>query len=260
MDRPIWVRLAAVLERNPESTTVTLNRASAEEMLHEIKRLRAGGCARDQGLTQYCAEAAAKDAENTALKAEVERLRAAQEWRFLKDAPIDDTLVLWLLRNGEVTIGPSKLGDLTVRERAEIYTKTGEWPRMSEYQPARWMPIPAPPAHQRADVHEPDAPAQAVCAAGGDVQDRRVPMTTHTHDPALVEAVAIAISGAPFSTARSRQKAIAALDAARPAIRREALEEAVTEVEGEGMAYAGVREGAILARVAAAIRALMEKP
>lgn len=70
MDRPIWVRLLAVLERNPESTTVTLNRASAEEMLHEIKRLRAGGCARDQGLTQYCAEAAAMAAEN-------ERLRAA---------------------------------------------------------------------------------------------------------------------------------------------------------------------------------------
>lgn len=45
----------------------------------EIARLRAGGCARDQGLTQYCAEAAAKDAEITALKAEVERLRAALE-------------------------------------------------------------------------------------------------------------------------------------------------------------------------------------
>jgi hypothetical protein len=28
----------------------------------EIERLRAGGCARDQGLTQYCAEAAEKDA------------------------------------------------------------------------------------------------------------------------------------------------------------------------------------------------------
>jgi hypothetical protein len=70
MDRPIWVRLLAVLERNPESTTVTLNRASAEEMLREIKRLRAGGCARDQGTTQYCAEAAALAKEN-------ERLRAA---------------------------------------------------------------------------------------------------------------------------------------------------------------------------------------
>lgn len=39
--------------------------------------LRLGGCARDQGLTQYCAEAAAKDAEIARLTAEVERLRAA---------------------------------------------------------------------------------------------------------------------------------------------------------------------------------------
>ena len=60
-------------------------RAAADE----IARLRAGGCARDQGLTQYCAEAArlAEEnadirrlankylAESTALKAEVERLR-----------------------------------------------------------------------------------------------------------------------------------------------------------------------------------------
>ena len=36
----------------------------------EIERLRAGGCARDQGTTQYCAEAARLAAEN-------ERLRAA---------------------------------------------------------------------------------------------------------------------------------------------------------------------------------------
>ena len=69
MDRPIWVRLLAVLERNPESTTVTLNRASAEEMLHEIKRLQSGGCARDQGTTQYCAEAAALAEENERLQA-----------------------------------------------------------------------------------------------------------------------------------------------------------------------------------------------
>lgn len=38
----------------------------------EIARLRAGGCARDQGLTQYCAEA-------TAFAAEVERLRTMVE-------------------------------------------------------------------------------------------------------------------------------------------------------------------------------------
>ena len=86
MDRPIWVRLLAVLERNPESTTVTLNRASAEEMLREIARLRAGGCARDQGLTQYCAEAAsfaelfagARDAL-AEVNAENERLREVLE-------------------------------------------------------------------------------------------------------------------------------------------------------------------------------------
>ena len=41
-------------------------RAAADE----IERLRAGGCARDQGTTQYCAEAARLAAEN-------ERLRAA---------------------------------------------------------------------------------------------------------------------------------------------------------------------------------------
>lgn len=38
----------------------------------EIERLRAGGCARDQGTTQYCAEAARLAADN-------ERLRAALE-------------------------------------------------------------------------------------------------------------------------------------------------------------------------------------
>lgn len=48
-----------------------IDRQSAEiaELRAEVERLRAGGCARDQGLTQYCAEAAA-------FAAEVERLRA----------------------------------------------------------------------------------------------------------------------------------------------------------------------------------------
>ncbi len=52
----------------------------------EIERLRAGGCARDQGTTQYCAEAAKKDAEiasllNTLADARTEsmKLRAALE-------------------------------------------------------------------------------------------------------------------------------------------------------------------------------------
>ena len=49
----------------PMNMTIVLREAAAE-----IERLRAGGCARDQGTTQYCAEAAALAKEN-------ERLRAA---------------------------------------------------------------------------------------------------------------------------------------------------------------------------------------
>lgn len=47
-------------------------RDAAAEAAAEIARLKAGGCARDQGLTQYCAEAARLAVEN-------ERLRAALE-------------------------------------------------------------------------------------------------------------------------------------------------------------------------------------
>ena len=39
------------------------------EAADEIERLRAGGCARDQGTTQYCAEAAKLAAENERLRA-----------------------------------------------------------------------------------------------------------------------------------------------------------------------------------------------
>lgn len=38
----------------------------------EIARLRAGGCARDQGMTQYCAEAARLAEENATLRAALE--------------------------------------------------------------------------------------------------------------------------------------------------------------------------------------------
>jgi hypothetical protein len=40
----------------------------------EIERLRAGGCARDQGLTQYCAEAAALTARVAQLEAALKPL------------------------------------------------------------------------------------------------------------------------------------------------------------------------------------------
>lgn len=40
-----------------------------EDARAEVERLRAGGCARDQGTTQYCAEAAKLAAENERLRA-----------------------------------------------------------------------------------------------------------------------------------------------------------------------------------------------
>ncbi len=63
-------------------------------LLSEVGRLQAGGCARDQRTTQFCAEAAAKDAEIARLTSELAaaqaELTAARrgpvvEWRKEKD-------------------------------------------------------------------------------------------------------------------------------------------------------------------------------
>ena len=65
-----WLRMYAQQfedQHAPDNLTIGMREAA-----DEIERLRAGGCARDQGLTQYCAEAAR-------LAAEVERLRAAKD-------------------------------------------------------------------------------------------------------------------------------------------------------------------------------------
>ena len=59
---------AAEIERLRAAIGETL--LEREDARAEVERLRAGGCARDQGTTQYCAEAAK-------LAAEIERLR---EW------------------------------------------------------------------------------------------------------------------------------------------------------------------------------------
>jgi hypothetical protein len=85
------------------------------------------------------AEAAA---EITRLRAEVKRLREATRWRFLKDAPNDDTLVFWSLRNGETVVAPGSVGHLTIQERKQIYKTTGAWPSSSGYEPQLWMPLP----------------------------------------------------------------------------------------------------------------------
>ena len=73
--------LADLFEAGDAPRHVVLHmRAGADE----IERLRAGGCARDQGTTQYCAEAAKKDAEIASLlnlladaRTESMKLRAA---------------------------------------------------------------------------------------------------------------------------------------------------------------------------------------
>lgn len=46
----------------------------------ELARLRAGGCARDQRTTQFCAEAVALQRENERLRAQVAKLREALAW------------------------------------------------------------------------------------------------------------------------------------------------------------------------------------
>jgi hypothetical protein len=48
----------------PQNMTIALREAAKE-----LDRLQAGGCARDQGLTQYCAEAARLATENERLRA-----------------------------------------------------------------------------------------------------------------------------------------------------------------------------------------------
>lgn len=61
--------LADLFEAGDAPRHVVLHmRAGADE----IERLRAGGCARDQGTTQYCAEAARLAAENERLRARLE--------------------------------------------------------------------------------------------------------------------------------------------------------------------------------------------
>lgn len=49
--------------------------AEIERQQQEIARLRAGGCARDQRTTQFCAEAAARDEEIARLRAELDAAR-----------------------------------------------------------------------------------------------------------------------------------------------------------------------------------------
>jgi cell division protein FtsB len=58
--------------------------AERDALRAEVERLKAGGCARDQGTTQFCAEAVALKAENARLRAENAKL-AASNHAYLSD-------------------------------------------------------------------------------------------------------------------------------------------------------------------------------
>jgi small-conductance mechanosensitive channel len=89
-------------------------RKKIAEQAVEIERLRAGGCARDQGTTQYCAEAAMKDAEIASLlntladeRTESMRLRAALEWltgRLEQDFNGGEALHRWELNHARAAL------------------------------------------------------------------------------------------------------------------------------------------------------------
>ena len=64
-----WLRAYA-------NRTTVIDIKRLDEAAAEIERLRAGGCARDQGTTQYCAEAAKLAAENERLRAALRQVAA----------------------------------------------------------------------------------------------------------------------------------------------------------------------------------------
>jgi hypothetical protein len=70
----------------PSSVCALVIRSLAAErdaLKAEVERIKAGGCARDQSTTQFCAEAAAVQAENARLR---EVLKRAKQL-FLQDEP-----------------------------------------------------------------------------------------------------------------------------------------------------------------------------
>lgn len=88
-------RIAA--EGEPADIALTVHyRTAAPVLAAEVKRLRAGGCARDQRTTQFCAEAVAKDAEIAKLRDQILGYQqslhiAEQEIARLKRALVEPT-------------------------------------------------------------------------------------------------------------------------------------------------------------------------
>ena len=127
----------------------------ANDAANEIERLRAGGCARDQTTTQYCAEVVARDAE-------IERLRAASQWRPIDSAPKDGTefiayrddagpfLLRWSCASEMMTeseIEQSMLTEEEVHEPDWFFADFATGGRLNDGF-THWQPLPSPPTQE----------------------------------------------------------------------------------------------------------------
>jgi hypothetical protein len=119
----------------PSWSEMLLERADAAS---EIERLRAGGCARDQTTTQFCAEAAA-------MSKEIERLRAASQWQPIKTAPKDGTQIIVI--------------DATNDQQWVAFWSTSAWVGGAwipyenrsdtiSISATHWQPLPSPPIQE----------------------------------------------------------------------------------------------------------------
>jgi hypothetical protein len=114
----------------------------ANDAANEIERLRAGGCARDQTTTQYCAEVVARDAE-------IERLRAASQWRPIdENTPKNESVLVWWPRReyyGSCAYC-AMLIDMGSGVRWMSYgVSIG---RDVHEDPTHWQPLPSPPTQE----------------------------------------------------------------------------------------------------------------
>jgi hypothetical protein len=105
-----------------------------ERQAAEIERLRAGGCARDQGTTQFCAEAASAFSVVNMLRAEIAELSAGG-WR-----EIDDEA-----RNGEWRMLCGKYGEIFRGRWAPSYNGWMDAGGNSVRKPTHYAPLPTAP-------------------------------------------------------------------------------------------------------------------
>lgn len=72
--------MSDIVERLRNDQGVGINLTLCREAADEIERLRAGGCARNQRTTQFCAEAVDANARAQRAEAQNAKLREALQW------------------------------------------------------------------------------------------------------------------------------------------------------------------------------------